>query len=58
MTDYDKHQNDSFSSDGFYEYKEENAEGLSDVIEELSAMGYEFDKLDNSVKPTTFGYKD
>ena len=31
---------------------------LSDVIEELTAMGYEFDKLDNSVKPTTFGYKD
>lgn len=31
---------------------------LSDVIEELTAMGYKFDKLDNSVKPTTFGYKD
>ena len=31
---------------------------LSDVIEELTDMGYKFDKLDNSVKPTTFSYKD
>ncbi|MBO7309778.1 MAG: DUF4190 domain-containing protein [Clostridia bacterium] len=36
MSGYDKQQNDSFSSDGFYEYKEENSDGLSGVIEELS----------------------
>lgn len=31
---------------------------LTDIIDELLADGYKFDKLDNSVKPTTFTYKD
>lgn len=31
---------------------------LTDVIDELIADGYKFDKLDNGVKPTTFTYKD
>lgn len=31
---------------------------LPDVIEKLISDGYKFDKLDNSVQPITFGYKD
>ncbi len=38
--------------------KEDTVAVLPNVIGQLYAYGYKFDKLDNSVKPVTFGYKD
>ncbi len=38
--------------------KHHTVEVLPRVIEELIADGYTFDKLDDTVKPTTFGYRD
>jgi len=38
--------------------KEDTVAVLPSVIQNLIAYGYKFDKLDNSVKPITFGYKD
>ena len=38
--------------------KEDTVAVLPSVIGQLYAYGYKFDKIDNSVKPITFGYKD
>lgn len=38
--------------------KEDTVAVLPSVIGQLYAYGYKFDKLDNGVKPVTFGYKD
>lgn len=38
--------------------KEDTVYVLEDVIEELLADGYSFDKLDNTVRPPTFTYRD
>ena len=38
--------------------KENTVYVLEDVIEELLADGYSFDKLDNTVRPPTFTYRD
>ena len=37
--------------------KEDTVAVLPDVIQKLIAYGYKFDKLDNGVKPITFGYR-
>ncbi len=38
--------------------KEDTVSVLPAVIQRLLASGYKFDKLDNGVKPVSFGYKD
>ncbi len=38
--------------------KDDTVAVLPSVIGQLYAYGYKFDKLDNGVKPVTFGYKD